>query len=218
MDRTRLRFNPVAGCLRCLLAVGIVCGGLLTLSVLTSGFWLRQIGHWLEQPAQVEQADAIVVLAGNLRRLETAVQLYQAGLAPELWYTGDAPQGEPAFAEESKLARAAAIGLGVPAAAIRLLPTTSTWEDGEQTASAVRSHQARAVLVVTSWYHGRRGLCMVRHHLQDMDVAVYYQPASNEVHDADNWWQTEQGLMAVTGELLKFGHYWWRYGLSPWSC
>ena len=34
----------------------------------------------------------------------------------------------------------------------------------------------------------------------------------------ENWWQHEDGLVAVTNELIKFGFYWWHYGLVPWQC
>ena len=33
-----------------------------------------------------------------------------------------------------------------------------------------------------------------------------------------NRWQHEDGLVAVTDELIKFGFYWWHYGLASWRC
>ena len=58
-----------------------------------------------------------------------------------------------------------------------------------------------------------RGRCCI-----GRGVQVFYQPAANEVHSADNWWRSEQGLMAVSNELIKGGFYWWRYGVGPWGC
>ena len=107
-------------------------------------------GHWLEQPARVQRADAIVVLGGNVERIHQAISLYHQGLAPELWHTGDIP----AAGESGSLTRRAAriaVEQGVPPQAIHLLSTTSTWQDGQQVVALARERQAKRILVVTDW-------------------------------------------------------------------
>ena len=207
--------HPRLGCLIWLLAA---CLAILLLLTLTANLWLTALGRWLDAPSNLAPADAIAVLAGNRPRLEQAVALYQQGLAPELWYTGDAPQGEESFSRDSQSARLAAIDMGVPASAITLLPTTSTWEDGQQIAALAKQRGYTRILVVTSWYHARRGLCIVRHAVQGAGVQVYFQSAYNKTFGPDLWWRTEEGLLDVTNEIIKFGYYWYHYGLVPWQC
>ena len=70
---------------------------------------------------------------------------------------------------------------------------------------------------MTHWYHSRRALCVVRHHLPE-GVTVYYSPPPPTAVSADNWWENEEGLVAVINEFIKTGFYWWHYGLAPWRC
>jgi len=214
---THLHHRPRLGCLIWLLAT---CLTVLLLLTLTANLWLTAIGHWLDAPSAPAPApaDAIAVLAGNRQRLNLAVALYQRGLAPEIWYTGDAPQGEEGFTRDSQSARQAAIDMGIPAAAITLLPTTSTWEDGQQITANAQSKGYKRLLLVTSWYHGRRGTCILRHYTQGTDLQITYQAAYNQTFSPDNWWHTEEGLLDVSNEIIKIGFYWYHYGLVPWQC
>lgn len=215
------RLTPRLICFSRRLAIGLA-GALLAASVLaivTARLWLPAIGNWLVRPSQLNQADAIVVLSGGgPERLTHGITLYQQDLAPELWYTGDAPIPTMTSFTDGQFARQFAIEQGVPAEAIHLLETTSTREDGQQIAAAVRQRGLRRLLIVTNWYHSRRALCVVRQQLADSGVTVYYDPPPALTYGPDNWWQQENGLVAVINELIKFGFYWWQYGLVPWRC
>lgn len=186
--------------------------------VLTSGLWLPALGHALEMPSNPAPADAIAVLSGGRPRLEQAVSLYKQGYAPELWYTGDAPQGEEPYERNSQLARQAAIDMGIPANAIHLLPSTSTWEDTQQIIAYAQQRDIKKVVLVTSWYHARRSMCIVQRQSAGTDINVSFQAASNATFGPDNWWRTEEGLMDVVNEYIKIGYYWLHYGLVPWQC
>ncbi|MCL5994968.1 MAG: YdcF family protein [Chloroflexi bacterium] len=206
---------PRVGCALQLLAFLIAVP---VIAALTSSLWLPALGHALEAPSDPAPADAIAVFSGGRQRLRQAVALYRQGLAPELWHTGDAPQGEEPFERSSQLARQAAIDMGVPPDAIHLLPSTSTWEDAQQIAALARQRGIHSILLVTSWYHGRRGLCVMRRHLDGTGIRVTFQAASNVTFGPDNWWRNEEGFMDVVNEYIKFGFYWLHYGLAPWQC
>lgn len=205
-------------CIGCaFVAIGFFVG-LACVAFTLNPFGLHILGRWLDIPSNTASADAIVVLGGGAERLTTAVTLYKQGYAPELWYTGDVTPAGTLLTIESQLARQAAIDMGVPADAIHLLPTTSTWEDGQQIAALVKRTSIKRILVVTSWYHGRRGLCVVRQGLRGSGAQVYYQAASDSLFGPDNWWIKEEGLVSVFNEYIKIGFYWWKYGLVPWQC
>jgi uncharacterized SAM-binding protein YcdF (DUF218 family) len=207
--------HPRLGCLLWLIAF-LVAVPLLV--VLTAQLWLPALGHTLESPSNPAPSGAIAVLAGNQQRLQQAVSLYKQGYASEIWHTGDAPQGEESYTRNAEIARQAAIGMGVPADAIHLLPTTSTWEDGQQIAAYARQRGVKSILLVTSWYHARRGVCVVRHHLAGTGIQLSFQSASNATFGPDNWWHNEEGLIAVVNEYIKSAFYWVHYGLAPWQC
>lgn len=146
------------------------------------------------------------------------IELYRQGLAPQLWYTGDVPFPQMANFTDGQLARRFAIDQGVPPEKIRLLPTTSTWEDGQAIATAMNRNGTRRILVVTTWYHSRRALCVIQRQLMGTGIVVYYSAPPSVPYGPENWWQKEEGLVAVSNELLKFGLYWWKYGLAPFEC
>jgi uncharacterized SAM-binding protein YcdF (DUF218 family) len=163
----------------------------------------------------VNKADVIVVLGGGPGRIQQAIALYQEKLANELWHTGDVLS----FGENTSYARIAAqlaVEQGVPSDAIHLLATTSTWEDGQAIAALAEERQVRSILVVTDWTHSRRALSVVRAHLAESEINVYYVPSTNSLYDPDNWWRHKLGRTEVLSELVKIGVYWWRYGVVAW--
>lgn len=118
--------------------------------------------------------DAIVVLGGDVaQRLPMAVELFQAGLAPELWYTGATEESLANSRGEIPRVVQAAQELGIPAEAITLLATTSTWEDGREIAATVQARGTRSILVVTPGF------------------------------GPGEWWQVESGQRVITQELRK---------------
>ena len=197
-----------------------VIGLLLTVNFFAQDeCWRCHVGEWLDIPAQVAEVDAIVVLGGDVaHRLPLAVELFQAGVAPELWYTGAAEESLNDTGNETSSAYRRAVELGVPAEAITLLATTSTWEDAKEIAAAVQARGTHSILVVTSWYHGRRALCAIQQQVQDSSVQVYYQPAATPGFGPADWWQVEAGQRIVTTELYKIIFYTGYYGLTPWIC
>jgi len=98
------------------------------------------------------------------------------------------------------------------------MPTTSTWEDGREIAALVRQEGVHSILLITDWYHSRRALCVVRRQLAPDSITLYYEPPPTVAYNPDNWWHSEDGLVSVVNELVKFGFYWWHYGVAPWQC
>lgn len=174
---------------------------------------------WLERgPDPPAPADVIVVLGGDHpARVLTAADLYSQGLAPRLWLTGDVPPpGKRVSVAEA--ARYVAFTRGIPYEHQLLLPSTSTWEDAEQIRAAAEREQVRSLLVVTSWYHSRRALCVINHQLDGAAIHVSYAPATRLLPTSANWWKRPLGWWRNTREVMAFAYYGVRYGLPPWSC
>lgn len=202
-------------------ALGCLAGALLLIAsvLLTAGLWLPGLGHFLTAPVQEGQADAIVVLSGGgPERAMHGIGLYHRGLAPQLWFTGDAPPPMLITFTDARWAQELAEQQGVPASAIRRLRTTSTWEDGQEIARTVRETGINRLLIVTDWYHARRALGILCRELAGDDVEVLFSPPPPLTYGPSDWWRQEHGLVAVVNEYIKTGFYWWRYGLAPWQC
>lgn len=198
------------------LRLGLVLLVIVLMLWVTAGQWLPAIGFWLYQSPQLQTAEAIVVLDGEGRG-EHGIELFQRGLASEFWYTGHVPLPAQETTPAQMIARQAE-EQGIAAHAIHLLATTSTWEDGIETAALVRERDIDSIIVVTSWYHSRRALCVIKHHLRGSGVQVLYSAPAIEEQRPANWWQNRYSRRHVLSELAKIGYYQLRYGVSPWGC
>lgn len=189
---------------------------LVFLLVSTAKSWLPAVGHWFFVPSNAASADAIVILAGGgPERLCHGIELYKRGLAPELWYTGDKPLETRTDFMDSEMMLSLAARRDMPRDKIRLLPSTSTFEDVKAIATLVKERKVKSIIVVTSWYHTRRAMNVIRHCLAGTNIIVYSSSSTNLPYTPDNWWRDEEGLVAVVNEMIKTALYWRRYGITP---
>lgn len=196
------------------IAFPLLCAAIVYIAVKMD--CLPAVGRWLVQTNELHKAEAIVVLAGGgPERLCYGMELFERGLAPELWYTGDKPFEARSDFMDSEQALSLALRRGVPKEKIRILPSTSTWEDGKSISSLAREKKIKSLLLVTSWYHTRRAVRVMRHYVADTNMIVYVSSSTNLPFTPDNWWRDEEGLVAVVNEMIKTALYWRRYGLAP---
>jgi uncharacterized SAM-binding protein YcdF (DUF218 family) len=205
---------------RRLAAVG--CVALLVLLLLNPQWYLPAIGGWLRLPSETPERgnyEAVVVLGGGgQQRLLQGIALWK--LQPEslLWHTGDLrPEHQRHFVDPA-FARSYAIGLGVAPEKITLLQSTSTWEDGVAVKAVVEESGVKQVIIVTNYFHSRRAMCVMRHHLAESGATLAFVAPSSDDFDPAAWWQSEQDLVDVSEEWLKVLLYWQQYGLAPWRC
>ena len=114
------------------------------------------------QRDRAQTADCIIVLGARVHadgkassslseRVVKAVELYKAGYAPQLIFTGGLGDYSP---EESRVAAQLARGLGVPESAITLeLQSHSTWENAVNAAALCKTHDWQRVIVVSDPFH-----------------------------------------------------------------
>jgi len=120
------------------------------------------VKQWTDVSAQLEPADAIVVLAGSLlddqvlsessmRRALHGIVLYRQGLAALLVFSGPPRKDSPAEADvRAELARS----LGIPSAAIVTETTArTTREEAERMAALLSAKGVQHILLVTSQLH-----------------------------------------------------------------
>jgi uncharacterized SAM-binding protein YcdF (DUF218 family) len=187
------------------------CSVLLLVVVLavTADSWLPAIGHWLAYPPNPQTADVIVIYGGGQERTPYGISLYQQGLAPELWHTGPADKRGSIVALILKQ--------GLPPEKMQYLASDSTWEDTRAIVALAKQHHLRRILVVTSWYHSRRVMCVIKDQFAGSGIEVYSAVPPSSVGPND-WWKYAQSRQQVASELVKLPYYWLRYGMAPWSC
>ena len=142
-----------------------------SLGMVSQGLWRWLEAHWERRSAlEAPQADAIVVLSGGRHpapgparlsewhdpdRFLAGLDLFRAGKAPRLLFTGGASPFRPGQPPEGQRYLQEARQLGIPAAA---MASTSLVVNTAEEAAAIRQLlPARArILLVTSAFHMRR--------------------------------------------------------------
>jgi uncharacterized SAM-binding protein YcdF (DUF218 family) len=173
--------------------------------------------------AELERADAIVVLSGSkvyVERARRAAQLFHEGRAARIILTNDKQQSgwsverqsNPLFMERAAAELKAA---GVPEASIELLPqeVTSTHEEAMLLREYALSHSLRSVLVVTSAYHSRRALWTWRKVFAGDGVQIGLDAVAPgyQTPGPATWWLHPGGWSLVAGEYVKLIYYWFHY-------
>ena len=174
---------------------------------------LRSVAHFLIVEDSLERADLIYITGGGPEsRPFRAAQLYKEGYAPRIAtpVVESLPIVSLGVRPPSAVENAWVLQrLGVPDSAIRLLKwrdgATSTLDDARILAVYVRQQGYRRVIVLTSDFHTRRTRWAMRQFVSD-SIDLRMAAAESPTFTPDNWWQTEDGLIAVMEEFLKFIH------------
>lgn len=175
----------------------------------------------VEQP--LRPADAIVVLAGaQVERWLEAVDLYKEKVSPQVFLSGGAI--EPAVAllrergisypRDAELARNAIIQLGVPAAAVHVIPQAldNTAQEAAVTREIAVAQHWKSVLIVTSKFHTRRSLFAFERAFKGTGIRIDVRASRYDTLQAEGWWKRRPEARWVLLEWLKLVAY--RLGLG----
>lgn len=148
-------------------------------------------------------ADVIVAVSGGdtSARTQQAIDLYEAGWAPYLVFSGAArDKTGPSNAEAM---RREAIESGVPENAIIIEELgETTRQNAENTQDIVTRYEIDSVILVTSAYHQRRASLEFEKRANDqVDLRNY--PVSNDNQWSGLWWVTPGGWVLALSEFLK---------------
>jgi uncharacterized SAM-binding protein YcdF (DUF218 family) len=196
------------GCI--VVGIALLLGASLALGVFTI-----TAGHFLTAVDAFSQADAIVVLGGDVDRVQLAVDLFSEGYAPVVVFSGGISLKDAGLAcSSAQLSLEAAQELGLPTnAAIVASGSQSTYDEAVNIRRLGQQHRWHRIIIVTDLFHTRRAARTFRTLLPG--TTIYLSAAPNPHYDAGRWWQTEEGLVAVFNEVIKLGFYWARHGITP---
>ncbi len=188
-------------------------------------WWLLAWGaaHALIVRSDLAHADAIVILSGSsayLERTQKAASLFREKRAPMVILTNDALQGgwsqaqqrNPLFVEREEQELLLA---GVPSHQIVVLPqaVSSTHDEAMLLRNYATLNGLKSILVVTSAYHSRRALMIMRDTFSDSGVMVGIEAVSPgaDTPTPATWLWDKRGWSTVGGEYLKIAYYWIKY-------
>jgi uncharacterized SAM-binding protein YcdF (DUF218 family) len=163
------------------------------------GGWV-QWGDW-PQPVTAEilqDIDLIVVLGGGaLERPGKAFELYQKNVSSHLLVTGD---GNIIYDQLLKL--------GVPARdIIHETEAHSTWENAEFSGRTPEFHQARRIVLVTTWFHGPRALAIFEKQFPEKTFLIAAEPLKHPLNPWEKGFRRRERYATI--------YYWLFHGIWP---
>ena len=199
------------------------CCGLALLILITAPFVAWLAAETLIVRAELEHADALVVLGGSStyrERTGHAARLFSEGRASRILLTNDNVQGgysakddrNPLFVE---LAFDELRRRGVPADKIEIVPGTvaSTYDEAVRLRQYADEKKLHSILIVTSAYQSRRALWTMRRAFRASNVQVGLEPVEpgEQSPRTTTWWRYRLGWQMVPGEYVKIAYYRLKY-------
>ena len=178
---------------------------------------LRSFATFLIREDSLQKADAIFILSGGAYdRGNEAAKLFDAGWAPRIICTGGNEIPMLCVFDidtlESDMARCNLLQLGIPDSIIVMVRMgTSTKEEFKIIKKFCAEHRYKRIIIVTSKLHTYRVDNVFRNPLHDSDIELIIRGAPSSRFNELEWWQSEEGLIAVNNEWLKTFYYWWKY-------
>jgi uncharacterized SAM-binding protein YcdF (DUF218 family) len=175
--------------------------------------------NWLIVSAPIERADAIVVMAGSAafkERTQRAAQLYKEGRASKIILTNDNQQSGWVSDEQrnipfQELAARWLRRQGVSDAALEILPepVSGTYDESLLLRKYAEAHGLHSLLVVTSAYHSRRALWMLRQTFLRTPITIGLEavPPGQQTPSPRTWWLHLLGWRMVPLEYVKLIYY-----------
>lgn len=177
----------------------------LTLALLFMGaLWLAGLyaftrGVMAEAPAYKRPADAIVVLTGGTKRLETGFALLEKGMGKKLFISG-VYRGVEVKELLARLKREDAERLNC---CVELgFEADDTIGNAREATAWLRREGFRTYFLVTSNYHLRRATLDFKAFAPELKPFAY--PVAPEGLDMKNWWRDSTARGLVLREYMKY--------------
>ena len=179
--------------------------GLLVVAFLVRQWWLPLPARFLLLEDPLQEADALVPLAGGEQRSLDAARLFQEGYA-EWFVATNMPLKVPGIrASYGELVRKEAILQGIPEEQILIVPGTvkTTCEEALAVRRLVDEQGWRSLLVVTDPLHTRRARLCFREAFRDTSATVTVRAITGSWYDPETWWQSTDSLRETWTEYVK---------------
>lgn len=200
---------------------------------LTGGFLarhrlLRFAGTYLVASDPLENADAIVVLAGNpILTAPEAATLFREGWAPRIILVSevrpagydDLRQDGISVPRDHEVAISILEGYGVPKEHVRVLDeeTAGTYPELRAVGRFLRRADLRRVIAVCLKNHSRR-VRAILHDIMHPWGGFIVHPVPRDSYDPDQWWQDRLSFQRVLLEYAKLVNFWlWKDYWESWE-
>jgi uncharacterized SAM-binding protein YcdF (DUF218 family) len=163
-------------------------------------------GKFLIVDEQPVKSDVIIVLGGDIGRIEKGVALYHEGLAPYIMVSDGGSRNHPSTAEADKMIKKAK-ELGVPSSAIiQELRSQSTYGNAVYSLDLSKSHNFHSALIVSSDYHMLRTKLTYEHIFSNSGIRLTYCAAESSFKPDFNLIDTQTTKFKASEYIKLIGY------------
>ncbi|MDD5618365.1 MAG: YdcF family protein [Candidatus Omnitrophica bacterium] len=201
-------------------AVILVLIVLIMAIILTYAKWLPYVARFLLVKDNIQKADCIVPLGGNLySRFAKAVELYNQGYARRIVFSVLPEPDENSYSDDVFMLKVyghkgisrmefvllAFEYLGKDSQNIYFTDkrVTSTYEEALATRDFMLKKGFKSLILVTSHYHMKRALMIFNSVFKGKGVTIFTCTAGLDAINPGNWWQKETDVKLVLQEYLS---------------
>lgn len=150
------------------------------------------------QPANVEPADAIVVLTGGSTRIATALELLTQKKGQKLLISGVNAETKTTDIQAMHPDKADLFSCCVDLERVAI----DTIGNATETAKWVKQNDYQSLIIVTSAYHMPRSL--LEYHRKMADTKLISYPVPLDLINQDEWWKNANTLRFMVNEYMKY--------------
>ena len=196
---------------------------LLTLLIISSGFWLSLPGRFLLVKDNIQKADCVVPLRGDLYpRLNKAIELYNEGYAKRIVISVLPKRSEDSQDYNEVLLKIYGVDKVSPREFTLMAfnyfgkdskdiyftkgNVTSTFEEAVATKELMQEKGFKSLILVTSHYHMRRALIIFKAVFRETGIKIFNYTAGTNLINPNKWWRSEYEVKTVIQEYLSLVH------------
>ncbi|MGB1315333.1 MAG: YdcF family protein [Chitinophagales bacterium] len=177
---------------------------------------LKAIGNFLIKEDAVEYVEYAFVLSGGAYdRGNKAIELLKENKIEKIICVGGnlTPNFKALGIEllESELTRNHILKYVSDSSKIDLIPAgTSTLEESINILLYCRIYDIDEIVIVSSKFHTRRIANVFKSLFKENGIQVYISGAKSSSFNEEEWWKSENGLIALNNEYLKMFYYFFK--------
>lgn len=172
---------------------------MLAVSLWLAGLHAFTRGVMVNAPQYAGPADAIVVLTGGAKRLETGFDLLDKGMGKKLFVSGV----HPGVAQDDLLSRwKRKRASKIKCCVVLGFEADDTLGNAREATAWLRKEGYKTYFLVTSNYHLRRALLAFRSFAPELSPLAW--PVEPDGIDMLNWWRDPSSRSLILREYMKY--------------
>ena len=194
-----------------IIAVSII--GLLLVLIFCRFFIFKGLGNYLTDLDVETNANLTVVLSGGaFDRGNEAAKLYHQGKVKRILCVGGNQSGDLKSLGlnyfESDVTKINLMRSQIPDSIITVIHQgTSTFEESGVVLNYCLENKIDTLVLVSNYFHSHRIRNVFNRKFKEKGIQVYIHGARSSRYQEEKWWQSEDGLLALSNEYLKLLYY-----------